>query len=292
MKRTEVSIDKSGLSLSKENGIVSIGSCFATEMAQRLEDSGFNVCINPFGVVYNPVSVANCIKFLTDTLYFTNRDIILRDTNPVKKDTKKNIKTRGETVNTTTPTPTVHKQIAPDGGGYVSFYHHGSFARKSPEEFLENANTALKKGHRAFADASTIIITFGTAWTYRHIEKNIIVSNCHKHPAWEFQRELMDIPSIVALWSDILDRHPEKQWIFTVSPIRHKKDGMHGNQISKATLLLAVEQLCGTYANAHYFPAYEIVLDELRDYSWFKEDLVHPTEAAIEYVWNTFKNMR
>ena len=286
MKRTEVNIGKSGLQLIKDEGIVSIGSCFAMEMALRLENSGYSVCNNPFGVVYNPVSVANCVKFLTDGNAFTEEDVIARDTNPVKNDRKKRDDSGCGTIS---QLPSVHRQIAPDGGGYVSFYHHGSFARTSPGEFLADANAALLKSQTAFRTAKTVIVTFGTAWVYRHMEKGIIVSNCHKHPAWEFRRELLDVQSIYELWNGILGRLPDKQWIFTVSPIRHKKDGMHGNQISKATLLLAVEQLCGAYSNARYFPAYEIVLDELRDYSYFKEDLVHPSDAAIEYVWDRVK---
>ena len=132
------------------------------------------------------------------------------------------------------------------------------------------------------------MVTFGTSWVYRHIERDIIVSNCHKHPAWEFRRELLTVDDIVNRWSGIVKAYPDKRFVFTVSPIRHKKDGMHGNQISKAILLLAVEHLTGIFHNTRYFPAYEIVLDELRDYAWYSDDQVHPSKEAVNIVWKRF----
>lgn len=283
--KTEVQTGHLPDPLTINSRIVSLGSCFATEIGARLKEYCPYTAVNPFGVLYNPVSVANSVKMLGGLwpkAAFTTDDVILRDTNPVYQ------KTQGRT-DVKAAAETGHRQIAPDGGGYVSFYHHGSFARKTETEFLENANAALAEGKRQFTEAGTVIITFGTSWTYRHIEKDMIVSNCHKHPAWEFRRELLDMETIYRLWSDILSWFRDKQWIFTVSPIRHKKDGMHGNQISKAILLLSVERLVSGFDNAHYFPAYEIVLDELRDYCFYKEDLVHPSDAAIEHVWNRFK---
>ena len=118
----------------------------------------------------------------------------------------------------------------------------------------------------------------------------MIVSNCHKHPAWEFRRERLDVEDIVSLWSPILERFSDRHFILTVSPIRHLKDGLHGNQLSKATLLLAEEALIRKHSNAEYFPSYEIVLDELRDRTWFEADGAHPTQAAIDIVWERFKS--
>lgn len=252
--------------------ILSLGSCFSTEMSQRLAASGYRVLDNPFGVLFNPVSIARALEFLAEGHTFTPEDVIPRDTNPVRK-----------------PRPTGN--IVPDAG-YVSFYHHGSFVRESPEEFLEHANASLRDASSWFRSADWLIITFGTAWVYRHIERDFVVSNCHKHPAWEFRREKLDVGDIVSLWLPIVERFPEKRFIFTVSPIRHKKDGMHGNQLSKATLLLAVDRIISLASgdNAQYFPSYEIVLDELRDYSWFKDDQVHPSEAAIDIVWQRFRS--
>lgn len=283
--KTEVQTGHIPEPLTINSKIVSLGSCFATEIGARLKEHCPDTVVNPFGVLYNPVSVANSIKMLGGMWpkpAFTREDVILRDTNPVYPRPQR--KSAAETA-----AGTWHRQIAPEGGGFVSFFHHGSFARRTGDEFLENANAVLEKGKQGFSEADTVIITFGTSWAYRHIEKDMIVSNCHKHPAWEFRRELLDIDVIYGLWGSILSKFTDKQWIFTVSPIRHKKDGMHGNQISKAILLLSVERLVAEFANAHYFPAYEIVLDELRDYSFYKEDLVHPSDTAIGHVWNKFK---
>ena len=262
--------------VARDAGILSLGSCFSTEMGSRLAEEGYGICSNPFGVLYNPASIANSIDFLSQGRIFTEDDVIPRNTNPVAS---------GYTAR---PQPG-HRPIAPDGEGYVSFYHHGSFTRKSPEEFLLNANTSLAAASSAFRKAKWIMVTFGTSWVYRHIERDIIVSNCHKHPAWEFRRELLTVEDITDRWDDIVKAFPDKHFIFTVSPIRHRKDGMHGNQISKAILLLAVEHMVSAFPNTHYFPAYEIVLDELRDYSWFTDDLTHPSPEAVNIVWERFR---
>ncbi len=262
--------------MTRDAGILSLGSCFSMEIGNKLAEEGYGICSNPFGVLYNPASIANSIDFLAHGRIFTDSDVVPRNTNPVRA---------GHTVG---PQPG-HRPIAPDGDGYVSFYHHGSFTRKSPEEFLLNANTSLAAASSAFRKAKWIMVTFGTSWVYRHIERDIIVSNCHKHPAWEFRRELLTVEDITDRWDDIVKAFPDKHFIFTVSPIRHRKDGMHGNQISKAILLLAVEHMVSAFPNTHYFPAYEIVLDELRDYSWFTDDLTHPSPEAVNIVWERFR---
>ncbi len=253
-----------------------LGSCFASEIGKYLSDAGMNILNNPFGVLYNPASIAHSIKRLLNGNSFCVSDIVPRDINPSK---------------VSSPSGTIsseHRQIAPEGGGWVSFFHHGSFARETPEDFLANANSCLARSAKHFADSSHIIITFGTAGVFRHIERDMIVSNCHKHPAREFRRESLSIEDIVNLWAPLLQQLSDKQFIFTVSPIRYRVDGMHGNAVSKATLLLAVEQLCRNFANATYFPAYEIVLDELRDYRWFAADGVHPSPEAVRIVCNRF----
>ena len=283
--RTTVSTECLSCRIRKDEYILSLGSCFSTEIGIRLADDGYRTMNNPFGVLYNPFSIARAIDFLAESHIFTEADVIPRDTNPQRR------RQRQDTDNTDGSTSR-HRPIAPEGGGYVSFFHHGSFARRTPEEFLKNANESLKEASAWFGKASRIIVTFGTAWVYRHTGRNIIVSNCHKHPAQEFRREIMDIDSITASWVRTVNRFPEKHFIFTVSPIRHKKDGLHGNQISKAILLLAADRIVrqADNQNASYFPAYEIVLDELRDYSWFTDDLVHPSPAAIDIVWQRFRS--
>ena len=224
---------------------------------------------NPFGVLFNPVSIANSISRLMTMEPFCMGDVVERD--PLY----------GKNAGLSRPK------------SYVSFYHHGSFASPSPEEFLERANTSLQRTSEYFKDASVVIVTFGTSWVFRHKERDIIVSNCHKVPAYEFRRERLDVDEIVEIFSPLIS-HPEwganKKWIFTVSPIRHLKDGLHGNQISKAILLLAIEKMCASFDNAHYFPAYEIVLDELRDYKYFAEDTVHPSDETVRIVWERFRD--
>ena len=254
--------------INKGEKIISFGSCFATEMGKELSNGGYDIMNNPFGVLFNPVSIANSIHRLLSGTHFTNGDVIERD-------------------------PLYGKNsglIIPKS--YASFYHHGSFAAASPDEFLAKANGSLDESARYFKEASTVIITFGTSWVFRHIGRDIIVSNCHKVPAYEFRRERLEIEEIVEMYSSLIQDPrlgKEKQWIFTVSPIRHLKDGLHGNQISKAILLLAIEKMCASFDNAHYFPSYEIVLDELRDYSYFAEDTVHPSPETIKIVWERFR---
>ena len=261
------------------DGIISLGSCFSTEIGTRLAADGYEICNNPFGVLYNPVSIARAVDFLSGRRSLSADDVILRDTNPAPA----NAPAR--------PAPH-HRPIAPDGGGYVSFFHHGSFARKTPEEFLDNAQTALAEASGRFAEARWILVTFGTAWVYRHLEKDIIVSNCHKIPAREFERYRLSVEDIVTdythLLHELLQANPTLQVLFTVSPIRHWKDGAHGNQLSKATLLLAIDALRQRFPNVHYFPSYEIVLDELRNYRYYADDMLHLTPLAVNYIWERF----
>ncbi len=301
IKHTNVEIYTPDRRIRSSERIMLLGSCFATEIGRYLTDSGLDICTNPFGVLYNPASIAASLRRLMDGTPFTAEDVIPRDTNPVKKPaveaTPSDGNTQAETIDPnpacsdsgTSPRQTAHRPIAPDGGGFVSFSHHGSFARATGEEFLDNANSALRQATDYLRTSQWVIITFGTAWVYRHLERDVIVSNCHKHPAWEFRREFLSVEEIVSIWSGLIESMPDKQFIFTVSPVRHRKDGMHGNALSKATLLLAIDRLTALFPDrTRYFPAYEIVLDELRDYSWFAEDGVHPSMNAIEIVCNKF----
>ena len=278
-KHTIVDIKPQNYKILKNEGIISFGSCFSTEIGKRLAESGYEICNNPFGVLYNPASIANSVKLLKEDRYFNIGDVVLRNTNPVHPESHKKASVAVDNGG--------HRPIAPCEGGYTSFYHHGSFTRETPEEFLKNANTALEEARKKYSEAKWVIVTFGTAFVYRHIERDIIVSNCHKHPAKEFCREFLTKDEIVNLFSPIL-KDSDKNWIFTVSPIRHKKDGLHANQISKATLLLAVDEFLSFSPRINYFPSYEIVLDELRDYSYFKDNLVNPTDEAVDYVFERF----
>jgi len=229
-----------------------LGSCFTTEIGSRLESDGYHVIKNPFGILFNPASIASSIERMESGNPFTANDIVISDEK------------------------------------YTSFFHHSIFSRATEDEFLDNANEKLNQSVKDFEEAEVIIVTFGTAWVFRHIEKNIIVSNCHKINSKAFSRERLSVNEIVEQFSEIISRHKEKKWVFTVSPIRHLADGSHGNQISKATLLLAIEQLQSIFNNVSYFPAYEIMMDELRDFSYYTEDTVHPSPSSIDYIYQMF----
>ena len=178
-----------------------------------------------------------------------------------------------------------------------SFEHHTSFAAKSREEFIENANKALESASEYFRGCSKLIITLGTSWCYRHTERNIIVSNCLKRPGYEFTRERLSMEQICNALKEIIvlcsgnDTIKAKEIIFTVSPIRHFKDGAHGNQLSKSALLLGIDEVIGTTEGnvaVDYFPAYEIVMDELRDYRFYAEDMCHPSAQTVDYIRERF----
>ena len=153
---------------------------------------------------------------------------------------------------------------------------------------LQTINQRLGEAHEHFMKSKWLVVSLGTSWVFKHRMSGQIVSNCHKLPAHQFDREFLTVERSSQYLSGIVEQHPEKQFIFTVSPLRHLKDGMHGSQLSKAALLLAVNEICRQFANAHYFPAYEIMMDELRDYRFYKEDMVHPTEQAVRYIWERF----
>lgn len=263
--------------------ILSLGSCFSVEMGERLKNIGCEVLINPFGVLYNPASIANSLQMLEDP------DFRFRDSDVIERDPYYGAKRRakgGESL--TLSQKRGHKSIAPCIGGFTSYFHHGSFTRATEEKFLADANASLALARTFYGTARTVIVTFGTAWVFRNLEKNLIVSNCHKHRADEFRRERLSVEDIVRMWLPILEKS-DKKWIFTVSPIRHPKDGLHGNQVSKSILLLACEELCSRFPESlAYFPSYELMLDELRDFKWYKDDKIHPSEEAVDYIFSRF----
>ena len=247
---------KAGISYNDK--IMMLGSCFTDNIGKMLSDYGFDVCVNPFGTLYNPVSVLNSVERLASCRKFTEDDCV---------------------------------QIGAGDERTCSFHHHTSFARGKAEDFLEVANTALQKASEHFMASNKIIITLGTSWCFRHIGKDFIVSNCLKHPASEFRRERMSVKEVAEALRRITEISApgmqSKEFIFTVSPIRHFKDGAHGNQISKSTLLLGIEDIIEDN-RADYFPAYEIVNDELRDYRFYAEDMCHPSEQTIRYIFERF----
>ena len=246
--QTPVTLDAAPVSLSYQDRIVVLGSCFADAIGARLAAAGFQVLTNPFGTLYNPVSIGNAIARLSSGVPFTADEVV---------------------------------EMGAGAGRFCSFFHHTSFARETPEAFLENANAALATAAAFWKECNRVVITLGTAWAFKADATGETVANCLKRPAAEFTRYRLSVAQVTAILRGIVQRHGDKQFVFTVSPIRHLADGAHGNQLSKSTLLLATEGL-------PYFPAYEIMMDELRDYRWWAEDMVHPTEQSAAYLCDRF----
>jgi hypothetical protein len=253
--QTPVADEKCRVGISYDDKIMMLGSCFSDNIGKRLSELGFDVCVNPFGTLYNPASIASAVSRLVNGEHFTEKDCV---------------------------------EIGAGCERVCSFSHHTSFSGTDAKEFLTKANDALDTASLFFRECNKVIITLGTSWCFRHIGTGSIVSNCLKHPAAEFQRERLEVQEIATLLKDIIetDCGKRKEYIFTVSPIRHFKDGAHGNQLSKAGLLLGIDSVIGDHAD--YFPAYEIVMDELRDYRFYAEDMCHPTSQTTEYILERF----
>lgn len=256
--QTPVADDKCRVGISYNDKIMMLGSCFTDNIGKQLLNYGFDVCVNPFGTLYNPASIYESVLRLIQGTPFTEEDCT---------------------------------QIGAGSERICSFHHHTTFARETKQEFLDNANQALKKASEFFKECNKVIITLGTSWCYRHLATDRIVCNCLKHPAAEFVREFLPSDQTAAILSSIISACKDKEFIFTVSPIRHFKDGAHGNQLSKSALLLGADSAIRANAKcADYFPAYEIVMDELRDYRFYAEDMCHPSAQAVDYIRERFLN--
>lgn len=251
--QTQIEIQPLEQTIHYGDGLLFLGSCFADEVGGLCRGLGFNVMVNPFGVLYNPFSIANALHRLHSGKPFTHNEVVRA----------------GEEF-------------------YCTFSHNTEFWKPSEEALLSQVNQALEEASAHFKQAKWVVVSLGTAWVYRYRETLEVVANCHKIPSQQFDRFCLSVPQTVTVLSDVVKLHPDKQFIFTVSPLRHLKDGLHENQLSKSTLLLAVDQVCNDFSNAHYFPAYEIVMDELRDYRFYKEDMIHPTDQAVHYIWERF----
>lgn len=179
-------------------------------------------------------------------------------------------------------------ELIEHNGLWHSMAHHGSFSRADKDEAAQAVRASIETMQKALREATVVIVTFGTAWVYEWKGERV-VGNCHKLPESNFTRRRLTAEEIVAAWKPLLKRYSDKHWVFTVSPIRHIKDGLHENQLSKATLLQAVEKLTGEAGlTADYFASFEIMLDELRDYRFYADDLVHPSSLAVNYIWERF----
>ena len=247
--QTIVDIMPSAWKIGYEDKILMLGSCFADEMAEQMAQRYLAVTRNPFGTLYNPLSIAQALQM------------------------------------------TAIPPLVEHDGLWHSMAHHGAFSRSTKEEAEKAVRSSIETMQGAFEEANVVIVTFGTAWVYEWSVvsgQQSVVGNCHKMPAECFTRRRLTAEEIIAAWQPIIERYADKHWIFTVSPIRHVKDGLHENQLSKATLLQAVDVISNQYAAVSYFPSYEIMLDELRDYRFYADDLVHPSSLAVQYIWERF----
>ncbi|MFB6319025.1 GSCFA domain-containing protein [Saccharicrinis sp. FJH54] len=253
---TKVTIHEPVLRLEHYHPVMFLGSCFATSIGHRFIKGKFPSVVNPFGVIYNPYSVASATGFLIS-------DDPIPETALVEHD-----------------------------GLWHSFYHHSTFSAETKSALLQKIEEERLRASEFLKSAEWLFITFGTSWVFEHQQTGLIVSNCHKIPSVQFNRYRLNQDEIVSQYKDLLVKlnvfNPALKVVFTVSPVRHWKDGAHGNQLSKAVLLLAVEQLCEWFDSASYFPSYEIVMDELRDYRFYASDMFHMNEQAVEYIWQRF----
>ena len=251
--QTTVDIKPSEWKIGYGDKILMLGSCFSDEIGRQMEERKMAVTCNPFGTLYNPLSIANAIQ---TSAVSHQPSVVFYD------------------------------------GLWHSMAHHGSFSRATKEEAEKAVADSVEAMQRALDEATVVIVTFGTAWVYElsaiSHQPSVIVGNCHKMPEKWFRRRRLTIEEIVEAWQPILAQYPDKRWLFTVSPIRHVRDGLHENQVSKATLLMAVEAIRSQHSEVSYFPSYEILMDELRDYRFYADDLVHPSSLAVEYIWERF----
>lgn len=235
--------------------IMLIGSCFAENIGEKLSGSGFNVLQNPNGILFNPLSISTSLRNIIfkqkiDTSLFIRRNDL-----------------------------------------FFSLQNHSSIFGKTKDELESTLEDAEAKAHNFLKQAGHLIITLGSAFVYKHLRSNTIAGNCHKLPAQDFEKRMLSIEEIVNDYKTLITElrvfDPKLNVIFTVSPVKYLKDGVEENTLSKSTLLLAVNQICKDL-KCFYFPAYELVIDDLRDHRFFKEDLAHPNQEAITYVWDKF----
>lgn len=249
--RTEIEITSLGVKIGYENRVLALGSCFAAHIARKLAGAKFRVAENPSGILFNPLSIAAAIRSYAD------------------------------------PAPVTRGELGFDGEVWHHFGFHGDFSAPTADEALQKMNAARQTGADALRTADRIVLTFGTAWVYER--QGEAVANCHRRPAAEFTRRRLGVDEIVTAFADLMAGPlGGREVILTVSPVRHLGDSLAGNAVSKAALRLAAEELAERFPDVHYFPAYEILNDDLRDYRFYADDLVHPSPQAVEYVWEKF----
>lgn len=254
--RTTVQVKPYPSKIDYKSKILAVGSCFAGNIGLKLKNAFFDTEINPFGVIYNPVSVLNSLNDLIADKKFIAGDLF------------------------------EYKSL------WHSFSHSSLFSDSNAESCLEQINNRLGYASEFLKNAGFLLITFGTAWVFEEKLSGKVVSNCHKLPSDHFNRRQLSVGEIVQSYTSLIEQlhglNPELKIVFTVSPIRHWKDGAHENTISKSILLLAVDVIQKQFEDVFYFPAFEIQMDDLRDYRFYADDMLHPSESAVRYIWDIF----
>jgi len=258
--RTQIPISKTNNPIDYNSKVISLGSCFAENMAEKFDYFKFQNSTNPFGIIFNPVSIEKIMSRIVKEEFYTEKDVFFYNER------------------------------------WHSYEVHSDLSNADRQELLETLNKAISENYKYLKEATHIIITYGTSWIYRNIESDEIVANCHKVPQKQFSKELLPVEVIQKSIQNTIDLiqvlNPNINFIFTVSPVRHIKDGFAENQLSKSHLFAAVHEVLKTHNSQlityNYFPSYEIMMDELRDYRFYAEDMLHPNQVAIDYIWHKF----
>ena len=253
---TPIKLSRQNPPINYSSKVLLLGSCFAQNMGAKLEYYKFQQCTNPFGILFHPVAIEKLITKAVNHTWFTSKDVFLQNEQ------------------------------------WHCFLAHSKLSNTSEEDLISALNSALEKLRFSLLEASHVVFTFGTAWVYRHLEKDTIVANCHKVPQKEFVKQLLspdDVSDVLlGIETKLRTINPTCSIINTVSPVRHIKDGLLANSRSKAHLIAGVQEIVSPEKLNYYFPSYEIMMDELRDYRYYKEDLIHPNQTAIAIIWNAF----
>ena len=254
--RTHVELPEKEVKIAHSERIMLWGSCFVENIGHLLKENKFRCEVNPLGILYNPISIAESMRQVLAKKVYQETDLFQ------------------------------------SGGMWHSWMHHSDFSSSSAEDCLKRINGNMAVVTETLSDTDWLVVTWGTAYVYYLQQSRMIVGNCHKQPEKLFVRKRLDIAEIVDVWKCLIDKlralNPRLKVLFTVSPIRHAKDGMHGNQLSKSVLLLAVDEVCRACSDCFYFPSYEIMMDELRDYRFYADDMLHSSTRAVEYIWECF----
>lgn len=253
---TQISIPKSANPIDYNSKIMSLGSCFAVNMAEKLDYFKFQNTCNPFGILFHPLAIEKLVDIAVSGKQFTAEDLFFHNER------------------------------------WHSFDLHSDWSNFNKEELIDDLNGIVRATQQKISQATHVIITYGTSWVYRNLTSNTVVANCHKVPQKQFLKELLSVETIENSIKNTIDlirkANPNASIVFTVSPVRHLKDGFVENQLSKAHLIAALHSSNFQLPTSSYFPSYEIMMDELRDYRFYAEDMIHPNSIAIDYIWERF----